>query len=208
MKYYSLQCKKDLNGKYGQINDGIIIEKKSKFISYLFNINSEEEAIEKIEQIRRDNGQARHVVYIYSLLKGSITDIKFSDDGEPQGTGTKAIYELLNKESITNVCIVIVRYFGGILLGAGPLSRTYLNSARVCIDECIKKEIYNFEFISCNCSYNAYNILKNRLQLYVDDGLVQILNCNFSDNVEVSIKVVDFKKEEIEKIIEEVCYGY
>lgn len=208
MKYYSLQCKKDLNGKYGQINDGIIVEKKSKFISYLFNINSEEEAIEKIEQIRRDNGQARHVVYIYSLLKGSITDIKFSDDGEPQGTGTKAIYELLNKESITNVCIVIVRYFGGILLGAGPLSRTYLNSARVCIDECIKKEIYNFEFISCNCSYNAYNILKNRLQLYVDDGLVQILNCNFSDNVEVSIKVVDFKKEEIEKIIEEVCYGY
>lgn len=208
MKYYSLQCKKDLNGKYGQINDGIIIEKKSKFISYLFNINSEEEAIEKIEQIRRDNGQARHVVYIYSLLKGSITDIKFSDDGEPQGTGTKAIYELLNKESITNVCIVIVRYFGGILLGAGPLSRTYLNSARICIDECIKKEIYNFEFISCNCSYNAYNILKNRLQLYVDDGLVQILNCNFSDNVEVSIKVVDFKKEEIEKIIEEVCYGY
>lgn len=208
MKYYSLQCKKDLNGKYGQINDGIIIEKKSKFISYLFNINSEEEAIEKIEQIRRDNGQARHVVYIYSLLKGSITDIKFSDDGELQGTGTKAIYELLNKESITNVCIVIVRYFGGILLGAGPLSRTYLNSARVCIDECIKKEIYNFEFISCNCSYNAYNILKNRLQLYVDDGLVQILNCNFSDNVEVSIKVVDFKKEEIEKIIEEVCYGY
>lgn len=208
MKYYSLQCKKDLNGKYGQINDGIIVEKKSKFISYLFNINSEEEAIEKIEQIRRDNGQARHVVYIYSLLKGSITDIKFSDDGEPQGTGTKAIYELLNKESITNVCIVIVRYFGGILLGAGPLSRTYLNSARICIDECIKKEIYNFEFISCNCSYNAYNILKNRLQLYVDDGLVQILNCNFSDNVEVSIKVVDFKKEEIEKIIEEVCYGY
>lgn len=208
MKYYSLQCKKNLNGKYGQINDGIIVEKKSKFISYLFNINSEEEAIEKIEQIRRDNGQARHVVYIYSLLKESITDIKFSDDGEPQGTGTKAIYELLNKESITNVCIVIVRYFGGILLGAGPLSRTYLNSARVCIDECIKKEIYNFEFISCNCSYNAYNILKNRLQLYVDDGLVQILNCNFSDNVEVSIKVVDFKKEEIEKIIEEVCYGY
>ncbi len=208
MKYYSLQCKNDLNGKYGQISEGIIIEKKSKFISYLFSIDSEEEAIEKIEQIKKDNGQARHVVYIYSLLKGNITNIKFSDDGEPQGTGTKAIYELLDKESITNVCIVIVRYFGGILLGAGPLSRTYLNSARICIDECVKKEIYNFEIISFDCSYNAYNVFKNRVQTYMDDGLLQILNCSFSDNVSVELKVVDFKKEELEKVIEEVCYGY
>lgn len=208
MKYYSLQCKKDLNGKYDQISDGIIIEKKSKFISYLFNISSEEEAIEKIEQIRKDNGQARHVVYIYSLLKGNITDIKFSDDGEPQGTGTKAIYELLDKEAITNVCIVIVRYFGGILLGAGPLSRTYLNSARICIDECIKKEIYNFQVLSFECSYNAYNVFKNKTQMYVNDGLLEIINSDFSDNVKVDIKVVDFKIEELKKIIEEVCYGY
>lgn len=208
MKYYSLQCKKDLEGKYGQINDGIIVEKKSKFIAYLFSISSEEEAIEKIDLIRKDNGQARHIVYIYSFLKGNIANIKFSDDGEPQGTGTKAIYELLDKESITNVCIVIVRYFGGILLGAGPLSRTYLNSARICIDECVKKEIYNFEFLSFDCSYNAYNVFKNKIQIYVDDGYVQILNCDFSDNVCVNIKVVDFKKEELEKIIKEVCYGY
>lgn len=208
MKYYSLQCKNDFKGKYEQISEGLIIEKKSKFISYLFSVSSEEDAIDKIEKIRKDNGQARHVVYIYSVLNGNVPNIKFSDDGEPQGTGTKAIYELLDKEYITNVCVVIVRYFGGILLGAGPLSRAYLNSARACIDECFKTPIYNYVNVSFECSYNAYNVFKNKVQAYIDEKLVQIVNCTFSDNVSIDVKTVDFKQEEINEIIEEVCYGY
>ena len=69
MKLYSLKSKTDLKGNYGQLCDKIIIEKQSKFISYLFEISKEEEAIEKIEKIKQDNMQARHVVYIYSYLK-------------------------------------------------------------------------------------------------------------------------------------------
>ncbi|MBO5477690.1 MAG: YigZ family protein [Clostridia bacterium] len=207
MKYYSLINKTDLKGNYGQIAEGLIVEKQSKFISYLFKIENESQAQEYIEKIKKDNLSARHVVYIYSYFKDNIVNIRFSDDGEPKGTGTKAIYELLEKECITNICIVIVRYFGGILLGAGPLSRTYLNSARECIDACSKKEMYNYLDYSFDCTYNAYNILKNRLEKYIEQEYVIIENSEFKENVTMKLKIVDFEYESVKKIVEEVNYG-
>lgn len=207
MKYYSLINKTGLNGNYGQIAEGLVIEKQSKFISYLFKIDNEEDAQEYIEKIRKDNLSARHVVYIYSYFKDNIVNIRFSDDGEPKGTGTKAIYELLEKECITNICIVIVRYFGGILLGAGPLSRTYLNSARECIDACDKKEMYNYLDYTFDCTYNAYNILKNKLEKYIEQEYIIVEDSEFKENVTMKLKIVDFEIENVKKIVEEVSYG-
>ncbi|MBQ8379340.1 MAG: YigZ family protein [Clostridia bacterium] len=207
MKYYSLINKTGLNGNYGQIAEGLVVEKQSKFISYLFKIDNEEDAQEYIEKIRKDNLSARHVVYIYSYFKDNIVNIRFSDDGEPKGTGTKAIYELLEKECITNICIVIVRYFGGILLGAGPLSRTYLNSARECIDACDKKEMYNYLDYTFDCTYNAYNILKNKLEKYIEQEYILVEDSEFKENVTMKLKIVDFEIENVKKIVEEVNYG-
>lgn len=207
MKYYSLINKTGLKGNYGQIAEGLVVEKQSKFISYLFKIDNEEEAQEYIEKIKKDNLSARHVVYIYSYFKDNIVNIRFSDDGEPKGTGTKAIYELLEKECITNVCIVIVRYFGGILLGAGPLSRTYLNSARECIDACDKKEMYNYLEYTFDCTYNAYNILKNKLEKYIEQEYILVEDSEFKENVTMKLKIVDFEIENVKKIVEEVSYG-
>jgi len=207
MKYYSLTNKTGLKGNYEQIAEGLVVEKQSKFISYLFKIDNEEEAQEYIEKIRKDNLSARHVVYIYSYFKDNIVNIRFSDDGEPKGTGTKAIYELLEKECITNICIVIVRYFGGILLGAGPLSRTYLNSARECIDSCDKKEMYNYLEYTFDCTYNAYNILKNKLEKYIEQEYIIVEDSEFKENVTMKLKIVDFEIENVKKIVEEVSYG-
>ena len=207
MKYYSLINKTGLNGNYGQIAEGLVVEKQSKFISYLFKIDNEEDAQEYIEKIRKDNLSARHVVYIYSYFKDNIVNIRFSDDGEPKGTGTKAIYELLEKECITNICIVIVRYFGGILLGAGPLSRTYLNSARECIDACDKKEMYNYLNYTFDCTYNAYNILKNKLEKYIEQEYIIVEDSEFKENVTMKLRIVDFEIENVKKIVEEVRYG-
>ena len=139
-------------------------------------------------------------------IENNVANIRFSDDGEPKGTGTKAIYELLEKESITNVCIVIVRYFGGILLGAGPLSRAYLNSARECLDLCIKQEIYNYLEYTLKCSYNAYNILKNKLEKYISNKTV-IIESEFKEEVYIKFKIVDFEFNNIKEIIEEISYG-
>ena len=98
------------------------------------------------------------------------------------------------------------RNFGGILLGAGPLSRTYLNSARVCIDECEKKEIYNYVKYQFECNYNAYNILKNRLEKYIEQEYVTILNSEFKENVSIELNIVDFEYENVKKVIEEIIW--
>ncbi len=207
MKYYSLEEKVKNNGDFGQISDSLLVEKQSKFYSYIFKVQNEKEALEKIEKIRSSNVQARHVVYIYSLLENNILNIRFSDDGEPKGTGTKAIYELLEKESITNVCIVIVRYFGGILLGAGPLSRAYLNAARDAIENCNKKEIFNYIEKEYTLTYNGYNILKNKVEAYIADETLVILKSEFSEGVSLKLKIIDSKVEEIDNIIKEIIYG-
>lgn len=206
MNYYTLIEKKDINSKFGEIAQGIIIEKQSKFLSFLFKIDNENQAQEKIELIKKDNLQARHVVYIYSVLNNNVTNIRFSDDGEPKGTGTKAIYELIEKEKITNICIIIVRYFGGILLGAGPLSRTYLNAARICIELCQKKEIYNYINYEFKCSYSVYNILRSKLEEFENKEQIITIESTFDEKVLLKLKIVDFKFENIVKVIEEVNY--
>lgn len=208
MKYYTLENKIENSGSFGEIASGVIIEKKSKFISYLFNIKNEEEAISIINKIKKEYMDARHVVYIYSILDDEDKkSIRFSDDGEPQGTGTKAIYELIEKENITNICIVIVRYFGGILLGAGPLSRAYLNTARMAIDCCKKKEIYKYIEKEVKLSYNEYNIFKNKIAEYISKEEIVIDNVEFSDEVIMHYYVVDYENENIDKMVEEIRYG-
>lgn len=207
MKYYSLEGKIENKGEFGQIADFLLEEKKSKFISYVFNVSDEDEAKACVEKIRAANPGARHVVYIYNIYKNNISNIRFSDDGEPQGTGTKAIYELIDKEGITNLCIVIVRYFGGILLGAGPLSRAYLNAARGSLDTLSKKEIYTYLDIDFTVTYNGYNIFKNKIENFIQDEYVKIASCEFSENVDIKLQVVDFEIDNVRRIIEEINYG-
>lgn len=198
MKYYSMiNNDKNYKSLFGEISSGVIIEKKSKFYSYVFKIANEEEALNNIAKIKEQNKEARHVVYIYSLLNGNVCNIRFSDDGEPKGTGTKAIYELLTKERITNICIVIVRYFGGILLGAGPLSRTYLNSARVALDKCYKKEIYNYIDYTTNITYSRYTQIKPFIDLNIVDENILIQDIKFSEDVNIYLKIRDTYYDEI-----------
>lgn len=205
MKYYSmLNNDKNYKSVFGEISSAVIIEKKSKFYSYVFKINNEAEAIDNINKIKESNKEARHVVYIYSLLNGNVCNIRFSDDGEPKGTGTKAIYELLTKEKITNICIVIVRYFGGILLGAGPLSRTYLNSARIALDKCNKKEIYNYIDYNINIGYSKYTQIKPLLDSNIVNENIILLDTRFEENVYISMKIKDSIYEEIVSKIKDI----
>ena len=185
------------NAKYNEIAYGLYEEKKSKFHCYIFNITNENEALNYISKIKNDNKTARHVVYIYSLKNDNNSLIKFSDDGEPQGTGTRAIYETLQKENITNVCIVIVRYFGGILLGAGPLSRAYLKSFKLASETCEKEVIYNYININFCTSYSNYDIIKNMLNNFELNKDIINFNSQFNDNVFISFEVKDYLYEEL-----------
>ena len=186
-----------IDSRYGEIARGELLEKKSKFLSYVFTIHQEEEAIQKIEKIKQDHKDARHVVYLYSVLEQGVNKIRFSDDGEPKGTGTKAIYELLTKEEITNICIIIVRYFGGILLGAGPLSRAYLNTAREALILCQKQTLYLYEDREVILEYASYEIVKQLLQPMIELRLVEIVSTAFADKVMLHLKIEKTRIEEV-----------
>lgn len=186
-----------IDSRYGEIARGELLEKKSKFLSYVFTIHQEEEAIQKIEKIKQDHKDARHVVYLYSVLEQGVNKIRFSDDGEPKGTGTKAIYELLTKEEITNICIIIIRYFGGILLGAGPLSRAYLNTTREALILCQKQTLYLYEDREVILEYASYEIVKQLLQPMIELRLVEIVSTAFADKVMLHLKIEKTRIEEV-----------
>lgn len=205
--YFSL--KSDIeDGQYYDIASNILIEKKSKFIAYIFNISCKNDAEKYIERIKDDNKDARHIVYIYSYLDKitNIPVINFSDDGEPQGTGTKAIYELISKERITNICIVIVRYFGGILLGAGPLSRAYLNSFRGALLKCERYELFNYDIEEYIIEYCKYDNFKNKMSEYIDKRLIIVDSVKFNEKVDILIKIEKTNKEQIVKEINEILF--
>ena len=103
-------------------------EKRSRFLSHLFRVESEAEARRRIEEMKKKYYDARHNCWCYLIEDGGI--VRYSDDGEPQGTAGQPMLNVFQRENVTNVVCVVTRYFGGILLGAGGLTRAYSKSAR------------------------------------------------------------------------------
>lgn len=113
-------------------SDEVVIN-KSRFIGYASPINSEDEAIEFINKIRKKHSDATHNVYAY--VYGDNSNIqRFSDDGEPSGTAGMPVLNVIKLEDLRNVVVVVTRYFGGIKLGAGGLVRAYTKGAKIGID--------------------------------------------------------------------------
>ena len=105
---------------------------KSKFYAYAFPISNVDDFKPKLEKLRKENPKAKHFVYAYRIGQNS----KSCDDKEPKGTGGRPILELLNKRQLNNIGVIVVRYYGGVQLGAGRLLRTYLNSAINVLNTC------------------------------------------------------------------------
>lgn len=122
-----------------------IVEKKSRFIANLAHVETEEEALAFLEEIRAEHRMARHNVYAYVLRNGRI---RYSDDGEPQKTAGMPTLEAIQYAGLTDVAVVITRYFGGVLLGTGGLVRAYTQSTqagievaeKVCVSRCVEVE--------------------------------------------------------------------
>ena len=104
------------------------VEKRSRFIGHVWQVESEAEARSRIEETKRKHYDARHNCWCYLLRQGGA--VRYSDDGEPQGTAGQPMLNVFQRENVTNVCCVVTRYFGGVLLGAGGLSRAYTRGAK------------------------------------------------------------------------------
>lgn len=197
--YYTFNNVKKDNSN--EISNGYYEEKKSKFYSYIFNIENESDANQIILNIKKQNKDARHVVYIYSCVENNQIKIRFSDDGEPQGTATRAIYDIISKENITNICIVIVRYFGGILLGAGPLSRAYLNSYRDASNKCQIEKLLIYVIKTIYTDYTKISEIKNILSTYESNNLVIIDEIVYNTDIQVKLKIEqDYENQVLESI--------
>ena len=105
--------------------------KKSKFVAYYYKIESKEEASAILENLKKEHKNARHIPYAYKIEN----QVKKSDDKEPTNTAGTPIYHLIEKNNLHNTLIAVVRYFGGIKLGTGGLTRAYLNTAKEVIKE-------------------------------------------------------------------------
>ena len=135
---------------------------KSQFYSFLIPLNSEEEVPLLIKEKRMQFEKARHVCYAYIFN----SNYKYSDDGEPSGTAGKPLYELLNKNNLTNCILIVVRIFGGVLLGAGRLLRTYVESGLNSIKKANKFEIYYEFLIKLEIKLENINVIKGYLVKY------------------------------------------
>jgi len=177
------------------------IEKKSEFIGYLCPVQTEEQAIAFIEEIRAMHRKATHNCYAYILRENNAA--RHSDDGEPGGTAGVPIYEVLRKEGLTDVCCVVTRYFGGIMLGAGGLVRAYTKGAKDAVDAAQIKCMAEAEQLIVTVDYGLYGRLA---QVFLDND-ARVENEEFADNVKITLYVREENAQKLREKLTDVCNG-
>lgn len=169
--------------------DEIIIN-KSKFIGYAKNCESEEKAREFISEINKKHYDATHNCYAY-IIGDNKNIMKCSDDGEPSGTAGVPILETLKKEDLTNTCIVVTRYFGGVKLGAGGLIRAYTQGAVIAINSNIIVEKLIYSHIKFTVDYTFIGSIQN----YLDTNNILFAPPTYLENVTFDIYIPSKKEK-------------
>ena len=130
------------------------VEKRSRFIGYCKPVKTEQEAIDFINEKRSEHWNATHKVYAYSLREGNIK--RYSDDGEPSGTAGMPVLDVIVKNEIFDVVVVVTRYFGGVLLGTGGLVRAYSHGSKIAVEAAKPVIMQNCLVCEARCAYNQY----------------------------------------------------
>lgn len=156
------------------------VEKKSRFIGRVWLVETEEEALEKIQTMKKQHYDATHNCWAYIIKDGAV---RFSDDGEPGGTAGMPMLQVLQREGLYNVVCVVTRYFGGILLGAGGLVRAYTKGAKIAVDAAGKSMKRVWTVLYVPCPYNFYERVKLEVATY--GGIIR--NTEFTSEVELEI---------------------
>lgn len=177
-------------------------EKKSEFIGYAKRVENEEEAKAFINEIKNMNKQAKHNCYAY-IIGQNLNIQRYSDDGEPQGTAGIPILEVMKKSRVTDCAIVVTRYFGGILLGTGGLTRAYTKGASISIKAAGVVEKVEGLKLSFEMEYDLFG----KVQYVCGQNLWHIEDTEYSDKVIVHILSEKTIAENIENEIVEITNG-
>lgn len=173
------------------------IEKKSRFIGYVKPVKTQQEATAFISSIKSKHWDATHNVSAYVLRENNIQ--RSSDDGEPSGTAGVPVLDVLLKENLVDVCVVVTRYFGGTLLGAGGLIRAYSHASKLAVNSGHIITMAPCKILSVSVDYGFYD----RLNILLSESNANIEDSNFADRVTVKFslktdKVTDFSKKLIQ----------
>ena len=175
--------------------------KKSRFIGHISSVQTEDEATIFIKKIKTKYWDASHNVYAYSLRDGQ--NRRYSDDGEPQGTAGMPVLDVLLKEDIFDAVLVVTRYFGGTMLGAGGLVRAYSHTAKQAIDEAGIKIIKLYTVMSIDCPYSDYKSINS----LIIEFLGVIVSCDFLDTIQLIFKIPNDEKELFVKKFNDLVFG-
>lgn len=155
------------------------IIQKSKFYSYAYPVFNEDKCKEILDNLREKYNDATHICFAYILSSPRVE--KCSDDGEPTGTAGKPIIELLKKKKLENILVAVIRYFGGIKLGAGGLVRAYTNSANLSLNDC---KIIEFKELNKYCCEVSHDI-SSKLVSTIENAGGKIMQIKYLESVSV-----------------------
>ena len=164
-------------------------EKKSRFIGRVWCVETEEEALSRIQEMKKQHYDASHNCWAYVIRDGAV---RFSDDGEPGGTAGNPMMQVLQREELYNVVCVVTRYFGGTLLGAGGLVRAYTRGAKIAVDAAGKSMKRVWTVLYVPCPYTYYERMKLEVEAF--DGVIR--TTDFGSEVEMEILVAQPKAQD------------
>lgn len=185
--------------KFGR--DEIIIN-KSKFIGTATPVENEEAAIEFINSIKKEFKDATHNCYAYVIGENKNIQ-RYSDDGEPSGTAGMPILNVINQESLVNVAVVVTRYFGGVLLGAGGLVRAYTKGCKIGLESGIIVDKNLYYDVSFSLDYTLLGKMENELL----KGNFILKDKIYSDHVTVKLIVKENETNKINALVSEITSG-
>lgn len=176
-------------------------EKKSVFIGHALPVKTEEEATAFVKELKNKYRDATHNVFAFVLGDGTVQ--RYSDDGEPQGTAGMPVLDVIRKSGCTDTAIVVTRYFGGTLLGAGGLVRAYSHAAKLALDEAHVISYEKYSVVKLVCSYSDYSKYLAETEKFglINDGV------DFAENVTMNLAVKSARLAELEQIISDSSNG-
>ena len=176
------------------------MEKRSKFMGKIRPVESEEAARAFVDEMKKKHHDARHNCWCYALRNGVM---RYSDDGEPQGTAGQPMLEVFSREGVTNAVCVVTRYFGGVLLGAGPLLRAYQGTAKLALAAAGISVVRRWMELTIPCGYSLLGKITQEIPVW--DGVV--LDTEYGADVVIKALLPEGKEGDFAKRVLDLTAG-
>lgn len=176
-------------------------EKKSKFIGDIYRVETQEEAVARLNEVKAKYRDSKHHCYAYIIREGNY--MRYSDDGEPQGTAGMPILEVLRHAGVTNAVCVVTRYFGGVLLGTGGLARAYTKGAQIALAAAGIAQMDRYSMMLLSCPYNMHDAIQKLLPEH--DATVD--DIEYGADVTLTVALPEGREDELNQALMDATAG-